>query len=185
MKTLLSTFKIAMLFTIISIVTTVYASSGHKHTEEGKDCHHEHGESGHADGHMGHMNDVREKLKNELGDKYNQPVPAATKEQLVLGKTIFTKSCVACHGENGKGNGPAAAALKQKPADFTDPEHSKFYSDQGRMHIIKKGIKNTPMSGWENVFSENEIQSLHAYVRSLRSTENEEKQKHGHGDHDH
>ena len=181
MKRLLSTLKIAMLFTIISIVTTVYAGSGHKYAEEKKGGHHEHKESNHADVHMGHMNDVREKLKNELGDKYNQPVPAATKEQLVLGKTIFTKSCIACHGESGKGNGPAAAALKKKPADFTDPEHSKFYSDQGRMHIVKKGIKNTLMSGWENVFSEEEIQSLHAYVRSLRITENEEKQKHGHG----
>ncbi len=182
MKPTLLTLGTAMLFAISSIATTGYASPEHRHAEE-KGGHHEHGEGNHAGGHMDHMNDVLERLKRELGDKYNQPVPAATEEQLTLGKTIFTKSCVACHGESGRGNGPAAAAFKQKPADFTDPEHSKYYSDQGRMHIIKKGIKDTPMSGWETVLSEKEIQSVHAYIRSLRSPENEE--KHGHGDHDH
>jgi len=52
-----------------------------------------------------------------------------------------------------------------------------------RMHIIKKGVTGTPMSGWEGVLNEKEIQSVHAYIRSLRSSKNEE--KHGHGDHSH
>jgi len=174
MNSVLSILKITALFTIIPIVTTVYAGPGH-----------EHGKNGHAGSHMGHMNNVQKKLKEELGNKYYWPVPAATKEQLALGKTIFSKSCVACHGENGKGKGPVAARLKQKPADFTDAEHSKFYSDQGRIHIIKKGIKNTPMPGWENTFNEKKILSLHAYIRSLRMTKNLKKRKHSHGDHDH
>ena len=132
---------------------------------------------------MGRMSGIREKLKAELGDKYNQPVHEATKEQLVSGKKIYVKSCVTCHGESGKGNGPAAASFKQKPADFTDPEHSKYYSDQGRIHIIKKGSVGTPMPSWEGVLSEKEIQSVHAYIRSLRSTGKKEKK--GHGNHSH
>lgn len=180
MKTTLLTIGTAILFTIGSVATTAFASPGEKHVEE-KGGHHEHGEDNQAGGHMGSMNDTRQRLKRELGDEYNQPIPAATKEQLVIGKKIYTKSCVACHGESGKGDGPAAAAFQQKPADFTDPEHSKFYSDMGRMHIIKKGSKDTPMAGWEGVLNEEEIQSVHAYIRSLRSSENEGKQ--GHGDH--
>jgi len=172
MKTLLSTLKTAVLLTIIPMTATVYAGPGHENNNS-------------TGGHMDHMNNVLKNLKTELGDKYNQPVPAATQEQLGLGKSVFMKSCVACHGDNGKGNGPAAAAFKKKPADFTDAEHSKFYSDQGRIHIIKKGIENTPMSGWENVLSEKEIQSVHTYVRSLRSTENKGEKKHGHGEHTH
>ncbi|VAW53994.1 hypothetical protein MNBD_GAMMA07-1598 [hydrothermal vent metagenome] len=167
MHTLLSALKIAALFAIIPISTTAYAGPDH------------------AGGHMEHMNDVQKKLKKALGNKYYQPVPAATKKQLILGKTIFTKSCVACHGKKGNGKGPASATLKQKPADFTDAEHSKFYSDQGRIYIIKKGIKNTPMSGWENTFNEKEILSLHAYIRSLRTTKNVKKHNHSHGGHDH
>ncbi|GMQ87239.1 MAG: hypothetical protein BMS9Abin08_0438 [Gammaproteobacteria bacterium] len=182
MKTTLLTLGTAMLFFIGSIVTTGYANPEHKHAEK-KGGHHEHGEGSHAGGHMGHMNDVLQRLKRELGDEYNKPVPAASKEQLVLGKEIFTKSCMACHGESGKGDGPAAVGFKQKPADFTDAEHSKYYSDQGRMYIIKKGIAGTPMSSWEGVLSEKEIQSAHAYIRSLRGTGNKNKQ--GHSDHSH
>ncbi|MFV1980315.1 MAG: cytochrome c, partial [Rhodothermia bacterium] len=114
---------------------------------------------------------------------YDQPVPAATEEQLALGETIYTKSCAVCHGASGQGDGPAAIALDPKPANFTDPEHSNFYSDQARIHIIKKGLKDSPMVGWESILSEKEILSVHAYIRSLRSSENEE--EHGHGEHEH
>lgn len=39
------------------------------------------------------------------------------------------------------------------------------------------------MVAWEGVLNEKEIQSVYAYVRSLRSSENEEKE--GHGEHAH
>ncbi len=182
MKTTLLTLGTAMLFAITSIATTALASPGEKHAEE-KGGHQEQGEGDHAGGHMGQMSDVMQRLKRELGEKYNHPVSAATNEQLAIGKKIYTKSCVACHGESGKGDGPAAAALEQKPADFTDSEHSKIYSDQGRLQIIRKGIQGTPMPGWESAINEEEIQSVHAYIRSLRSPANEGKQ--GHGEHAH
>jgi len=35
------------------------------------------------------------------------------------GKTMFMDYCATCHGVNGKGAGPAAAALKVRPADLT------------------------------------------------------------------
>src|SRR5271165_5815305 len=35
------------------------------------------------------------------------------------GKAMFVSYCAACHGADGKGNGPAAAALTRKPADLT------------------------------------------------------------------
>ena len=35
------------------------------------------------------------------------------------GKEMFTQYCAACHGADGKGTGPAAAALKTPPADLT------------------------------------------------------------------
>jgi mono/diheme cytochrome c family protein len=43
-------------------------------------------------------------------------------EQLIYsvrGPDLFHAHCAACHGPDGKGNGPAAAALKTKPADLT------------------------------------------------------------------
>ena len=107
----------------------------------------------------------------------------ATEEQVALGKEIFTKACASCHGTSGKGDGPASAGLAQKPADFTDPAHSKFYSDQGRIYIIKKGVQGTTMIGWESTLNVKEIQSVYAYVRSLSTSENAK--EHDHGSHKH
>lgn len=39
--------------------------------------------------------------------------------QISWGKDVFMQRCASCHGEDGKGNGPAAAALKNPPADLT------------------------------------------------------------------
>jgi len=35
------------------------------------------------------------------------------------GKTMFHEYCAVCHGDEAKGNGPAADALKKRPADLT------------------------------------------------------------------
>lgn len=53
-----------------------------------------------------------------------QTKPAAQKqnEQLIYsvkGPDLYHAHCAACHGPNAKGDGPAAATLKTKPADLT------------------------------------------------------------------
>jgi mono/diheme cytochrome c family protein len=35
------------------------------------------------------------------------------------GEEMYKEYCAACHGRTGKGDGPAAAALKKTPADLT------------------------------------------------------------------
>ena len=35
------------------------------------------------------------------------------------GKEMFDSYCAVCHGQDGKGNGPAAPALKTPPANLT------------------------------------------------------------------
>lgn len=53
-----------------------------------------------------------------------QSTPATPKqyEQLIYsvkGPDLFRAHCAACHGADGKGNGPVAPALKAKPANLT------------------------------------------------------------------
>lgn len=57
-----------------------------------------------------------------------QPVPASEKVikhvpvkpiNAASGSQMFASYCAVCHGTDGKGNGPAASALKQAPADLT------------------------------------------------------------------
>ncbi len=168
---------IPVVFVSMSLAFTACGDKSQKGEEGGG---HEHGggdaEGGHSHaggGHMEHMNDVKAWLQKELGDQYDKPVPAASKAQLAQGKVVYEKICFTCHGLSGKGDGPAAAALLQKPADFTDSAHSKFYSDQGRLHIIKKGVEGTPMVAWEAAFSEDEIKAVYGYVVSLRVPDTE------------
>jgi mono/diheme cytochrome c family protein len=148
-------------------------NSEKKHEREEYNNPQQEGEENHNQDHSGHshqMYETREWLKQELGEKYNQPVSPGTEEQLVQGKDIFTKNCVTCHGSGGKGDGPGATTLQPKPADFTDPEHSSFYSNQGRIYLIKKGIPGTAMAAWENTLSEEEILSVYVYVNSLKNS---------------
>lgn len=144
-------------------------STPNKHTSK----HEENKKSGHQHNHvhMKHMNDVREWLKKELGKDYNKAIPQASKKQLLNGKKIYKNYCVTCHGESGKGDGLAAIALPTKPADFTNPEHATYYSDRGRMYIIKKGVNDSSMIGWGATLSEKEIFNVYSYIKSLKEGE--------------
>ncbi len=46
-------------------------------------------------------------------------VIAVQKTGPVNGRQMYTSYCAPCHGMDGRGSGPVAPALKQKPADLT------------------------------------------------------------------
>jgi mono/diheme cytochrome c family protein len=46
------------------------------------------------------------------------PLPTGP-QSLEVGRRIATTNCLPCHGQTFTGNGPAAAALNPKPADWT------------------------------------------------------------------
>jgi mono/diheme cytochrome c family protein len=51
-----------------------------------------------------------------------KPAPQKANENLIYsvrGPDLFHAHCAACHGSEGKGNGPASTSLKTKPADLT------------------------------------------------------------------
>lgn len=58
---------------------------------------------------------------------------------IARGQTLFARYCVACHGPNGEGNGPAAAALRIRPADLTQP-HIWGHTDGEMFWWLTHGI---------------------------------------------
>jgi mono/diheme cytochrome c family protein len=54
--------------------------------------------------------------------------PAARPPNNASGKETYLKYCASCHGEDGKGNGPAAFAMKTPPPDLTTL--SRRYEDK-------------------------------------------------------
>ena len=93
---------------------------------------------------------------------------AADAEQ---GKKLYGQFCASCHGESGKGNGPAAAALNPKPRDHTDKEYMSKMSDEEMLKVIKNGgasVGKSPlMPPWGASLKDDQIQDVVAYIRTL------------------
>jgi len=103
----------------------------------------------------------------------------------VSGKEMFVQYCASCHGTSGKGDGPAAPALKIKPADLTAlaaHNNGKFPAErvslyiEGADQVEAHGSREMPV--WGKVFksmSENEhvaklrVANLTAYVNTLQA----------------
>lgn len=87
------------------------------------------------------------------------------------GQTKFKELCASCHGETGKGDGPAAVALTPKPANFTDAAHAATVTDEYIYNMIKEGGaangKSALMAGWKAALNDAQLMDVAAYVRSL------------------
>jgi mono/diheme cytochrome c family protein len=92
------------------------------------------------------------------------PLPGGAKA-VETGKKVAQVNCVLCHGESGKGNGPGAAALNPKPADWT----SKRVQDESDGELFWK-ISNGrgPMPSWKHL-PETDRWSVVYYIRSLKA----------------
>jgi mono/diheme cytochrome c family protein len=84
--------------------------------------------------------------------------PKKTPDLLNKGKKIFEQACAPCHGSKGDGKGPAGAALKPPPTNFTLPLKDWPYTKgniQKIFEVITKGIPNSSMVPWAQ-YSEQE-----------------------------
>lgn len=87
------------------------------------------------------------------------------------GADIFAKQCAACHGKQGKGNGPAAAALTPRPPDLTDSAKMSELSDEGLLEIIAKGKGAMPR--YEALLKQEELEAVTKFVRELSARKEE------------
>lgn len=64
------------------------------------------------------------------------------------GRALFMENCAVCHGENGKGNGSMARAMKKPPADLTliQVRHGDTFPRAKVMSMID-GYARSDMSG--------------------------------------
>jgi mono/diheme cytochrome c family protein len=87
------------------------------------------------------------------------------------GKKLYLTYCSSCHGETGKGDGPAAQSLPVKPANHTAGATMNQLTDKFLMEIISKGGgavgKSPMMPAWGGALKEGQLQDLVAYVRSI------------------
>ena len=77
------------------------------------------------------------------------------------GATIFSSNCSMCHGVDGKG----FAAIKTP--DFTDPKWQAAHTDKELLEAIGNGVKGTAMPSFKDKLSQDQIQTVLKYIRSL------------------
>ena len=94
------------------------------------------------------------------------------------GPAMFQSYCASCHGKTGRGDGPAAAALKTKPADLTTAAKRRGGTFSNKDFEDKiNGISahgNSEMPVWGPIFRElsgNDklrVYNLKTYIDSLQ-----------------
>ena len=94
------------------------------------------------------------------------PLPLE-REVVGRGKTLFRTHCSPCHGQAGRGDGPAAANLNPKPADLTS-SHVDDHADGDMFWWLHHGIAGSAMPAFKDTLSDVERWELIRFIRSLR-----------------
>ena len=105
-------------------------------------------------------------------------------EDTNVGKLDYESSCAACHGLNGKGDGPVSLELKTKPNDLTllaknnggvFPTDVLYQIIDGRRTVRAHGTFEMPVWGLEfqrsaadGLSARNRIYAIIDYLRSIQ-----------------
>jgi mono/diheme cytochrome c family protein/uncharacterized membrane protein len=88
---------------------------------------------------------------------------------IVRGQAVFAANCIACHGPGGRGDGPAAAGLRIKPADLTMP-HIWEHTDGEMFWWLTHGIDDPEggmaMPGFAATVSADDRWALIDFIRA-------------------
>jgi len=104
--------------------------------------------------------------KSKLKDPW-----VATPELISHGKELFQVNCIACHGPEGKGNGPAAAALNPHPRNFTsDAGWVNGRSVPMVFKTLKEGVPGSSMASFATLPTDDRWALVH-FVLSLGPTQ--------------
>jgi mono/diheme cytochrome c family protein len=87
---------------------------------------------------------------------------------IAAGRDAYTGSCAQCHGSSGDGKGVFGQSTYPPATDLTSHDVAEK-SDAQLFWITKNGLSFTAMPGFGDQYSDQDIWSLVAYIRSLQS----------------
>lgn len=94
------------------------------------------------------------------------PTNASDKENMAIGKSLYSKHCKSCHGAEGYGDGPKAADMKGDLGDFSTAD---FQSQTDGELFYKTTFGRADMPEFAKKLPEDEDRWLIVnYVRTLK-----------------
>jgi high-affinity iron transporter len=88
------------------------------------------------------------------------------------GRRLFQANCTGCHGATGHGDGPRAAELTPKPANFHDRERQQHRSLYALFNVISLGADGTAMRPFSQLSAEQRW-ALAFYISTFYATPEE------------
>lgn len=82
------------------------------------------------------------------------------------GKEVYERHCLRCHGAKLDGNGEDGQYLVVPPADLRSME-VRLKSDWELLIAISHGVLFSPMHGWRNRLTDQEIMDVLSYIRMV------------------
>jgi DMSO reductase family type II enzyme heme b subunit len=105
-----------------------------------------------------------------------KPTPVSADKD--AGKRLYQRWCAQCHGDEGKGDGPAAEFVYPRPRDFTlalfkvrTTPSGQLPTDHDLFNVISEGLPGTSMPAWKKFLTETERWQLVHYVKTFDSLE--------------
>jgi len=83
------------------------------------------------------------------------------------GRNAYTGSCAQCHGATGDGKGVLGQSTFPPATDLTSAD-AKGKSDAQLLWIVKNGLGFTAMPAYGDVYSDQDLVAIVAYVRALQ-----------------
>ena len=81
------------------------------------------------------------------------------------GARLYAERCSGCHGDDGKGDGPAAAAVEPKPRNFRSPDFWHDKTDAALRAVVMRGKPGTMMPPFAGVLSDADIDAVVGFIR--------------------
>ena len=92
--------------------------------------------------------------------------------QLEMGKQVYFKKCVWCHGAEGAGDGPGADRLWPRPRNFNQgtfkirtTASGELPTDEDLFLSVTNGLSGSAMPPWDGVLSEQQRHAVVAFVK--------------------